>query len=201
MLDAFKAFGLCFVPFFIAMDPIGIAPIFLALSSDWTPAQARRAIVQSIVTAGLVTFVFVFLGLGIMRLLGIGIPDFLIAGGVLLFVLAMGGLLRDSAEHVHMDPDAVGAVPLGVPLIAGPAALTTTVIAVQQYGVGPAAAAILVNLALIGLAMSQAHRIVSLLGRAGSKAFSKICYLLLAAIAVSFVRRGIQAFIPGATGP
>lgn len=199
MLDAFKAFGLCFVPFFIAMDPIGLAPIFLALSGEWTSTQVRKAIVQSIVTAGLVTLVFVFLGLGIMRLLGIGIPDFLIAGGVLLFVLAMSDLLRDSPERYRLDPDAVGAVPLGVPLIAGPAVLTTTVIAVQQYGVGPAAAAILVNLALVGLTMSQAHRIVRLLGRAGSKAFSKICYLLLAAIAVSFIRRGVEMFISGAS--
>ena len=198
MLDAFKAFGLCFVPFFIAMDPIGMAPIFLALSGDWNTAQVRRAIVQSIITAGLVTLVFVFLGLGIMRLLGIGIPDFLIAGGVLLFVLAVSDLLRDSPERYRLDPDAVGAVPLGVPLIAGPAVLTTTVIAVQQYGAGPAAAAILVNLALVGLTMSQAHRIVQLLGRAGSKAFSKICYLLLAAIAVSFIRRGVEMFVSGA---
>ena len=183
MLDVLKAFGLCFVPFFIAMDPIGMAPIFLALSGNWSPAQVRRAIAQSILTAGMVTFAFVFLGLGIMRLLGIG------------------GLLRESTEPHHMDPDAVGAVPLGVPLIAGPAVLTTTVIAVQQYGAGPAAAAILVNLALVGLTMSQAHRIVLLLGRAGSKAFSKICYLLLAAIAVSFIRRGVEAFIAGTTPP
>ena len=201
MLDVLKAFGLCFVPFFIAMDPIGMAPIFLALSGNWSPAQVRRAIAQSILTAGMVTFAFVFLGLGIMRLLGIGISDFLIAGGVLLFVLSMGGLLRESTEPHHMDPDAVGAVPLGVPLIAGPAVLTTTVISVQQYGAGPAAAAILVNLALVGLTMSQAHRIVLLLGRAGSKAFSKICYLLLAAIAVSFIRRGVEAFIAGTTPP
>ncbi len=201
MPDVLNAFSLCFVPFFIAMDPVGLAPIFLSLTTGWTPEQARRAIIQSLVTAALVTLIFVFTGLAIMRLLGITIPDFLVAGGGLLFVLAMGDLLRNSPERSGMDPDAFGAVPLGVPLIAGPAVLTTTVIAVRQYGAGPALAAILVNLALVALTLFNARRIVGILGHAGSKAFSKILYLLLAVIAVSFVRKGIVMYIEGEAMP
>ncbi len=196
MLDALHRFGLCFVPLFVAMDPIGLVPIFLALTQGASPERTRRAILQSVVTAGAVALLFVAVGSGIFALLGITPADFMIAGGSLLFLIALHGLTREGGNaRTDTDTETIGAVPLGVPLITGPAVLATLLLLAPEHGVGPAIAAFLANLLLIGVVLWQAPRIYRVLGKAGSRAVTKVVYILLAAIAVMIVRRGVFSLL------
>lgn len=196
-----EVFWLCFVPFFVAMDPLGMVPIFVALTEGLPRDQVRRVILQSLVTAAAVALIFLAAGLGLMNLLGISVADFMVAGGVLLFVLALSDLIRTTTSRATLDPESLGAVPLGVPLITGPAVLTTSVIITQQHGAPMTAMAILLNIGLMGLVLTNADRLFRLLGKAGSKALSKIFSLLLSAIAVMIVRRGIALYVEGGLRP
>lgn len=188
-------FWLCFVPLFVAVDAIGVLPAFLSLTQGMEPRQIRRAIAQSVATAAAVALAFLALGTAILDLLGITVADFMVAGGILLFVLALGDLLANEKLQRRVDTDSLGAVPLGVPLITGPAVLVTSMLLLNQYGAGWTAAAIVANILIAGIVFFFAGSIGRVLGRTGEKIISKIAMLLLAAIAVMMVRKGIEAFI------
>jgi multiple antibiotic resistance protein len=181
-----------FIPLFIAIDPIGLAAIFLSLGSG-VPKETRRKIArQAAMTGGAVALLFLFLGQSIFAALGITVSDFQIAGGLILFVIAARELLHSAAEEPPKLADDFGVVPLGMPLIAGPASITTLLLLAQSLGVFVTLAALAVNLVLVVLAFAYSGRIGSLIGSTGMRAISKIVSLLLAAIAVSMVRRGFQ---------
>jgi len=188
-------FWLCFVPLFVAVDAIGVLPTFLSLSQGMEPRQVRRIILQSMATATGVALAFLALGTAILDLLGITVADFMVAGGILLFVLAMGDLLANEKLQRRIDPDSLGAVPLGVPLITGPAVLVTSMLLLNQYGAAWTAAAIVANILIAGLVFRFAAGIGGVLGRVGEKIVSKIAMLLLAAIAVMMVRKGVETYI------
>jgi multiple antibiotic resistance protein len=143
----------------------------------------------------LVAIIFVMIGKAVFRLLGITTPDFMVAGGILLFSLSLRDLLVTNKHQEPEDPESVGAVPVGVPLIVGPAVLTTILLLVDQYGIIPTVTAAVVNILLAGLVFYFAGWFGKLLGRAGSKAVSKLASLLLAAIAVMMVRKGVSQFL------
>jgi multiple antibiotic resistance protein len=119
----------------------------------------------------------------------------MVAGGVLLFVISMSDLITTEKARKQVDPDSLGAVPLGVPLIAGPAVFTTSILLVNEYGALPTALALILNIAIAGVVFLSAGAINRLLGKAGAKTVSKIAALLLAAIAVMIVRKGVIALV------
>jgi len=188
-------FWLCFVPLFVAVDAIGVLPAFLTLSQGMEPPQVRRVIYHSVATATAVALGFLALGTALLGLLGITVADFMVAGGILLLVLALGDLLANEKLQRRVDADNLGAVPLGVPLITGPAVLTTSMLLLNQYGAGWTAAAIVANILIAGIVFRFAGTISRVLGRVGEKIVSKIAMLLLAAIAVMMIRKGIEVFI------
>jgi multiple antibiotic resistance protein len=130
-------FWLCFVPLFVAVDALGTLPIFIGLTAGLARAAVRKVLVQSLVTATAVALAFLGVGKGIFALLGITTADFMIAGGALLFLLSLRDLLVGEREALSSDPESLGAVPLGVPLIAGPAVFTTSLLLVDEYGLVP----------------------------------------------------------------
>lgn len=188
-------FWLCFVPLFVAVDAIGLLPAFLSLTRNMQQNQVRQVIVHSVVTASGVALAFLAVGSLILELLGITVADFMIAGGILLFVLALGDLLTDEKLQQQVDARGLGAVPLGVPLITGPAVLATSMLLLSQYAVGWVVAAVVLNILIAGLVFRFASTITRVLGDVGEKIVSKIAMLFLAAIAVMMVRRGIESFI------
>jgi len=190
-----KEFWLCFVPLFVAVDAIGMIPVFLAFTQDVSPKKRRRIIYQSVITATLVALGFLGAGTAILRLLGITIADFMVAGGILLFVIAMSDLLSTEKQQRKVDPDSLGAVPLGVPLITGPAVLTTGMLLLNEHGLLLTALAIAANILLAGAMFGLADLVSRFLGKAGAKIISKISSLLLAAIAVMIVRKGIALIL------
>ena len=186
-----KSFWICFVSLFVAVDAAGVLPMFLGLTGGLEPKQIKTVILQSVFTAALVALVFLFVGPSLLGFLGITIPDFMIAGGVLLLAISLSDLLSGEKKLRQVDPNSLGAVPLGVPLITGPAVLTACLLLANTYGRFLAAAALIVNVSLVGILFLLARPISERVGRTGTMMISKVASLLLAAFAVMLVRRGI----------
>lgn len=191
-------FWLCFVPLFVAVDAVGVLPIFLALTEGLEARRLRTVIAQSVVTAALVALAFLAFGPALLAFLGITIPDFMIAGGFLLLAISLGDLLAGATRLREADPESLGAVPIGVPLITGPAVLTTCILLANTHGGLITAAAAIANIALAGITFGFAKPITGLLGRNGTRAISKVASLIMAAIAVMLMRRGIFEAIAAA---
>lgn len=105
-----KSFWLCFVPLFVAVDALGVLPMFIGLTEGLDDGQRRRAVRQSVVTAAGVALAFLAIGTGLFRLLGITVADFMIAGGILLFVISLSDLLRLEKVHRKADPEGLAQV-------------------------------------------------------------------------------------------
>ncbi len=189
-LDMLHAFLMSVIPILVAVDAVGALPLFMGMTEAMEDAERRKTVRQSILTAFLVTIGFVVLGQVVFAALGIRVADFMIAGGVVLLVIAITDIVRAGEKRVAPDA-AIGAVPLGTPLIAGPATLTTTLALVGQYGYLPVIVSLVVNILLAWLIFAQAGRIIALIGINGSRALAKVASLLLAAIAVKMIRAGI----------
>ncbi len=188
-----KTFWLSFVPLFVAVDAIGVLPLFLNLTHGVDEGKIRKIVIQSVITALAVALVFCALGELILGLLNITVSDFMIAGGALLFALSLYDLLSIEKHQHKIDVASLGAVPVGVPLIVGPAVLTTTILLVRQY---PSAALVVsaataVNILIAGVVLWYSNAIIRVIGKTGAKTVSKLASLLLAAIGVMMVRKGI----------
>jgi multiple antibiotic resistance protein len=190
-------FWFCFFPIFMAVNVIGVLPMFMSLTEGLDRPKINRIIVQSVVTATIVAVIFLAVGKVILDLLGITVSDFMIAGGTLLFIISLDDLMSMERRWSQIDPESLGSVPLGVPLIVGPAVLTTILILVQEYGPLATVAALIVNILIAGFTFWLYAPIIRLLGKSGARTVSKLAALLLAAIAVMMVRKGIVLLIAG----
>ncbi len=194
LMDLAKASLLSFIPIMVALDAPGTLPIYVAMT-EGSKKQERRTIVrQSILTAFLITITFVFLGRAVFNALGILVEDFMIAGGIVLLIIAILDIVRAGEKKILISPT-FGVVPFGTPLIAGPATLTTTLVLVNSYGYVPVILSLIVNILLAWAIFSQADRIIKLIGISGSRAFAKVAALLLAAIAVKMIRSGVFTLV------
>lgn len=189
-----KNLFLAFIPVFVAVDAIGVLPIFVSLTQGLDKKEKRAVISQSIITALLLACGFIFLGKAVFNLLGITIGDFMIAGGIVLFCIAIVDILMPGKQR-RLPAKDLGSVPLGTPLIVGPAVLTTSLIIIAEYGLYATLVSILINVLLAGAIFSFSEVMIKGLGEAGSKALSKITSLLLAAIAVMMIRKGITSLL------
>jgi len=186
-----KEFWLCFVPLFVAVDAIGVLPLFVSITEEMDRGRRRSVVLQSVVTASIVAVAFLWFGPALLRFLGISVPDFIIAGGVLLFAISLSDLLTGTKKQRETDPDSLGAVPIGIPLITGPAVLTTCILLTSMHGRVITSAAVIVNIGLAGVVFLMAEPLTRMLGRTGMKTVSKLASLLLAAIGIMLIRRGI----------
>ncbi|MGZ3595180.1 MAG: MarC family protein [Syntrophales bacterium] len=190
-------FWFCFFPIFMAVNVIGVLPMFMSFTEGLDRPKINRIIVQSVVTATIVAVIFLAVGKVILDLLGITVSDFMIAGGTLLFIISLDDLMSMERRWSQIDPESLGAVPLGVPLIVGPAVLTTILILVQEYGPLATVAALIVNILIAGFTFWLYAPIIRLLGKSGARTVSKLAALLLAAIAVMMVRKGVMLLLVG----
>jgi len=183
-----------FVPIFFAVDAVGVLPLYIGLTEGTEKADRRRIIRQSLITAFLVAVGFVILGKSIFTLMGIQISDFMVAGGVLLFAIALMDMVSER-QYSHRAISTIGAVPLGVPLIVGPATLTMAIILVDVYGLVETLLAIVANICIAGAVFLGGEAVTRVLGAAGSRAVSKVASIILAAIAVMMIRKGLPALV------
>jgi multiple antibiotic resistance protein len=181
---------LAFIPVFVAVDAVGALPVFVSLTEDLTRAEKKRVLLQSMITAFCLALGFILLGKVLFRFLGITIGDFMVAGGTILFSIAIIDI-ASPVKRQRMPGDIPGVVPLGTPLIAGPALLTTSLLMIGEYGILPTLISVTVNIVIAGLIFYSSSFLTRIFGDAGSKALSKIISLFLAAIAVMMIRKGI----------
>jgi len=197
MLKILEPYILAFIPIFVAVDAIGNIPVFISMVEGASKKQKQKAIVDSATTATVVAILFMFVGKFIFSLLGITIADFQIAGGTLLFIISVRLLLPGTQKGILAESHGrdIGVFPLGTPLITGPAVLTTTLIMLDTYGMQPTFVSLVVNMLIVWITLAKSEVIMKILGASGTRAFSKIMFILLAAIGVMMVRRGILGIL------
>jgi multiple antibiotic resistance protein len=184
-----------FALLFAVTDAVGTVPIFVSLTSGFPDAR-RRIIKQAIVISTAVLIVFSLFGWLIFDIFGITLDDFRIAGGIILFAVAIDQLTGGGVKSKGLEPSDVAAFPLATPLLAGPGAISTVII-ISGPPYSPLLALIVVvcNSALAFAILSSSDSVRKFLGANGTNALSRITALLIAALAVSFVVGGVTDLI------
>jgi len=190
-----------FVTLLVVIDPLGLAPVFVGLTGGYAKDQRRAVAVRGVVLGAGILLAFALIGDVLLEALGIGLSAFRIAGGALLFLLALemvfsrpGGVRSQGVEGEVSDED-ISVFPLAIPLIAGPGAITTVLL--YTGGAGPvetlAFLTVLAGVLLLTLlALLVAPRLVDLFGRYGANVLARVLGVLLAALAVQFVLDGVR---------
>lgn len=184
-----------FIPIFVAIDAFGLAPVYLGLVEPFSKDKRKKILLESVLTAGLIGIVFVFLGKSVFQFLGITVADFRVAGGLILLILSIHDLVFKSVDYRKSSSETVGVVPLGIPLIMGPGTLTAIIVLIDSVGVWPTFFSLLANLVVILIVCLMAAKIVKVIGKGGAEGLSKIANLMLAAIAVMIIRSGVIEII------
>jgi multiple antibiotic resistance protein len=197
-----------FATLFVIIDPLGLTPLFLALTSSQSVAERRRVALLSVGLAAGVLFLFAFFGHAILNLFGISLPAFRIAGGLLLFVIALEMLFEKRAQRRERNltdrqeepaaGDDIWVFPLGIPLIAGPGAITSIILLMDRHAGDVAAQALVMAVLAAVLAMtlimfwlmSTAERFLS---QTAIRAITRLLGIILAALAVQFVLTGLKS--------
>jgi multiple antibiotic resistance protein len=183
---------LTFIPLFVAVDVVAVVLVYLGIGVRLPEPARRRLILESTITAAAVGLGFLFAGDAILLFLGVTVGDFQIAGGLLLLVLSIHDLLHPDMP-LRQPGTRPGVVPLGIPMIAGPAVLTTLITLARTHGYALTVIAYVLNLVIVWAALRWASLVGRLLGEAGGRAITKVLSLVLAAIAVTFIRRGVMS--------
>ncbi len=193
-MDLFSSFTLAFIPLFVAMDAVGVLPIYVALIEGEEKKSVNRILLQAVTTAVVVGVLFLFVGKLVFSFLGITVGDFKVAGGLILLIFAINDLLFGNKNR-RKPSEAIGVVPLGMPLIVGPAVLTALIMQVDMVGTWITLLAFGVNVIFSYLIFRSSDFIVKWIGKAGTQGVSKVANLFLAAIGVMIIRIGITELI------
>jgi multiple antibiotic resistance protein len=191
-----------FLPLFVAINVIGIIPVYLAVTEDMTAAQRRRLTFQALLTASMIAVLILAAGQLIFSLLGITVNDLRVGGGLILLMLSVSNLVfgdfrrRDprNAEE-EMEGASAGVVPLGIPLIMGPAAITSVLVSREAYGYLPTLTSMVANMTLVYLTLAFSPWLGRIMGPAVSRAVGKVSSLFLAAISVALIRAGVVGMV------
>ncbi len=181
----------CVLSIFISMNVLGILPIYISFTGNTGIKEKKKIINKALSLTFLITMGFVIIGRFIFFIIGIETCDFLIAGGLILVIIAVL-LLLDMAYKSPPEIESFGVVPLATPLLAGPGLLTTSIVLVNIYGYFLTSISLVFNLALAWIVLNFSSRILSFLGKEGIRAISKIASLLLASLGVMMIRKGIM---------
>ena len=192
-----------FVTLFVVVDPIGLAPMFVAITQGMSQKKRRSIALRAVAVGGAVLFLFAVFGESVLSFVGISMPAFQIAGGILLFLTALEMLFnrRTKRRENQSDDDTAddpSVFPLAIPLIAGPSAITSVILITNNHpgwiGIGEVTAVMAAVLILVYLMFSIGTLLEQLLGKIGINVITRILGMLLAALAVQFVLEGIAAF-------
>ena len=184
------------VPIFVAIDAMGTLPIIISISEQMTKSERTRTVHLAMLTASTVGLGFLFVGKYLLEFLDISVGHFAIAGGLVLIGLSLRDLVAGKMMEMPLKEEMVAVVPIGIPLTVGPATLTTLLLLSGQYHLWIVVIAFAVNLVAAWLIFRQANLLIGFLGHGGIRAISKVASLLLAAIAVRMVIRGLTIAFP-----
>src|SRR5450432_2779798 len=178
MQDFATKFVIAFIPIFVAIDAIGMVAIFIGLGAGVDEKRRKQEALIGIGTALAISVGFMFLGKLVFKALGITVADFQVAGGLILLAFAVRDLL-DMVCEKRPVAEAFGIVPLGMPLIAGPALLTALLVLTDTVGVSFTLLSLLVNLLIVAVIFRYAEALTKCLGKQGINGVSKLVSLLL----------------------
>jgi multiple antibiotic resistance protein len=179
------------VPLFIVIDALGNLPFVMALSEGMSHGERRRLIHIATVTATIVGLAFLFFGQFILHVMGISVGSFAIAGGLILLVLSIKYILTGKVVDAVRE-EMIAVVPIGTPLLSGPATITTLLLLVGQFPLYIVLISFVLNLLIAWALFLLGNQIVNFMGKGGLRAVSNVFNLLLAAIAVTMVIRGLE---------
>ncbi len=183
------------IALFIIVDPFGNIPIFVGLTDTMEDNQRKRIFNVATVVALVLLLVFSFAGQEILNIFGLSIYSFEVAGGILLLIISIRILLSNgSHEHVE-SPESMGAVPIAMPLLVGPGAITTTIFNIQTYGIYIAVISVVAVLAITWVVLRFMNSIYRVLGKTGSLVIARVMALLIAAIAIQYILTGVAHFV------
>ena len=177
---------------FVVLDAVGNAPLFYYFTRTMSLRKRKTTIRLSIVVATNILIFFIFFGDLLLEYLGTSIDDFRIAGGVILFIYAVLGLLGHAAAEEASEEE-LAVVPLATPLLAGPGAITVVIYIKYMWGLFIALTSLIVNMIVAWILLEMGGKLLSLMGRRGSIVLSKIMSIILAVYAVSMIREGVMA--------
>ena len=180
---------------FIAVDPLGNAPLFYSVTASMPTPTRKSVIKRSIEVAFIILMLFALAGDTVLYYFGLTLADFRIAGGIILLIYGIAGILGHSEATMIREPaeaESLAIVPLATPLLAGPAAVATVLYVKAFAGFWVAAASVIVNTIITYVMLMNSDRLIERIGRNGSVALTKIMSILLTAIAVSMIRGGIE---------
>lgn len=190
------------------VNPVGAIPVFIKLTDSQTQAERDRTSLRSAVTTGLVLLLSLALGEAVLAFFGITIASFRVGGGILIMMVAISMLNAQTSPTKHteeevrdsMERDTVAVIPLGIPLLAGPGAISTIILTAQRYSSFThylilGAEILLVSLA-VWLSLRSASLISALLGRTGINICTRIMGLIMTAVGVEFIAAGMKELFP-----
>lgn len=201
LLSSFFSFDLvlffeAFVLLFAVIDAVGTVPIFIGLTEGYS-GDRRRIVRDAVVISSAILVLFALFGWLIFDIFGITINDFRVAGGIILFIVAVDHLRGEADRSKGLEPSDVAAFPLATPLLAGPGAISTVIIiSASPYSPLLALVVIFCNAVLSYFVLSSSEWVRKALGANGTVALSGITALLIAALAVSFIAEGMTGLFP-----
>jgi multiple antibiotic resistance protein len=183
------------IALFIIVDPLGNIPIFIGLTEKIEPSQRKKIYNVAVLVGVILLLVFAFLGQEILNIFGLSIYSFEIAGGILLLIISIRILVSGTMRENVESPESLGAVPIAMPLLVGPGAITTTIFNLQAYGTAIAIAAVVVVLAITWIILRFINGVYRILGKTGSLVIARVMALLIAAIAIQYILTGATHFV------
>jgi multiple antibiotic resistance protein len=184
-----------FITLFIIIDPFISAAFFVGYCKNMKEEDQKKAIWTAILVAGILMYLFLFLGLFLLHILNISFNGFRVAGGIILLIMGITGVL--GIDFVKKNDIKSAAILIGTPMLAGPGALTTITILSNDYGYFTTGFAAILVLIASYFILRAAPKMQKILGEEMIHVFSKVLGLLLSAIAVDFIYQGIRGFIGG----
>ncbi len=180
---------------FIVVDPFGNLPIFMSLTEKMPIDQKRKVFNTATLVGFILLLAFAFAGQELFSIFGISIFSFEVAGGILLLIISIRILISGTLENVSGSPESIGAVPIAIPLLVGPGAITTTILNIQAYGVLVTVLSVFVVLILTWVILRYVDTVHRFLGNTGALVIARVMALLIAAIAIQYVLLGVTHFL------
>ena len=180
------------VALFIVVNPLGSVPSFVSLTQDMDKQQRKRTYHLAILTGLILLAFFTLVGQNVLILFGISLDSFMIAGGILLLIVAVKLLVIGGwTENLSLS-ETVGAVPIGCPLLVGPGAITTAILSLQSSGILVTLLSVAITFIIVWLILRFIDPIYRVLGKNGSLVITRVMALLIASIAVQYVLEGAK---------
>ncbi len=198
LMDSLMNLARATLALFIIVDPFGNIPVFIGLTEKMDAEQRRRVFRSATLTGFVLLVIFALAGQQILTFFGISLYSFMIAGGILLLIIAIKLLIEGEWWNPEGSLESLSAVPIAVPLLVGPGAITATILNLQEFGIAITLVAVIIVFLIVWIVMRAVEPVNKVLGKSGSQIIARVMALFIAAIAVQYILTGITYYLPTA---